>query len=382
MTFLVNIAYYATVIVLVYLGIKYALGWVLPFILAFCIVSIVNPAIRFVNNKLKFSHKAASITVMILVYGLIGFVLFELIMQLYYVMRDVFTTLPAYYDTVIAPTIQNIGSHIEQLLGRLPLDWEERILGMQDSLMSTIQSWLLSLSQSGMGYVTRFTGQIPSFAIAFVFTITLSFLVGMQYDTVIAFIKAQLPEKAINVLSELKVVIYDIVFRYLKAIFKLMMITFVELAVGLLILRTSNAVTIALGIAVFDALPLFGTGAIMIPWTLVELLQGNFSFALGLIILYAIVTVVRNIIEPHIVGQKLGLNPIASIVSIYIGYKLLGIFGMIIMPIVVQITMELHNKGVIRIFKPIPVTPEGITADIPVEPDARADESLDDNAKP
>jgi sporulation integral membrane protein YtvI len=360
--FLINLVYYAAIVVLAYLAIRYVLGWVLPFFLAFCIVSIVNPVIRFVDIKMKFSHRAASVTVMIVIYALVGFLLFELILQLFYVMRDVFTQLPSYYATTLNPAFARLGENIEALFNKLPINLTAQLYGLQNDLLGELQSWLVSVSQSGMSYVSRFTGRIPAFVIAFVFTVMLTFFIGSQYDQVTAFLKAQLPGRLKGMVSELKMVINDIILRYIKAIFKLMLITFVELTIGLLVLRTENAVFIALGIAVFDALPFFGTGAIMIPWALIELIQTNYTFALGLGILYAIVTVVRNILEPHIVGQKLGLNPIVSIVAIYLGFKIFGIFGMIFMPIVTQIALELHKKSVIKLYNPVKL-PEPETDD-------------------
>jgi sporulation integral membrane protein YtvI len=351
--FLINLVYYAAIVALAYLAIRYALGWVLPFFLAFCIVSIVNPVIRFVDIKMKFSHRAASVTVMIVIYALVGFLLFELILQLFYVMRDVFTQLPSYYTTTLSPAFTKLGENIESLFNKLPINLTAQLYGLQNDLLGEIQSWLVRTSQSGMSYVSAFTGRIPAFVIAFVFTVMLTFFIGSQYDQVTAFLKAQLPGRLKGMVSELKMVINDIILRYIKAIFKLMLITFVELTIGLLVLRTENAIFIALGIAVFDALPFFGTGAIMIPWALIELIQANYTFALGLGILYAIVTVVRNILEPHIVGQKLGLNPIVSIVAIYLGFKIFGIFGMIFMPIVTQIALELHKKSVIKLYNPV-----------------------------
>jgi sporulation integral membrane protein YtvI len=235
---------------------------------------------------------------------------------------------------------------------QLPPPFADRLNDFNIDLGSTIQAFLGSVSSMGINLVSNITGHVPSFFIAFVFTIMLSFFISVQYDKVTLFIKDQLPQKAKKIISDLKRIVNDIILRYIKAMVKLMFITFVELAIGLLLIqRSATAIPIAAGIAIFDALPFFGTGAIMIPWVIVELIQGNFTAALGLGILYAIVTVIRNIIEPHIVGKKLGLNPIVSIVSIYLGFKIMGVLGMIFMPIIVQIIIELHNMGAIKIFR-------------------------------
>ena len=372
--FLINTAYYAAVIVLVYVGFKYVLGWVFPFILAFCIVSIINPVISFVNRKLKINHKAASILVMIMVYGLTGLLLFEVIIQTYTILREKLPTLPAYYEANIATAFAEVGVRFDQMVGDLPGDLPMHLSVLQVDLMGTIRSMLVSISQSGMEVLTRFAGQIPSFLIAFVFTIMLSFFISMRYSDVTVFINSYLPEKAQVIYRDFRQSISDIIFRYLVAIAKLVSITFVELSIGLLVLRVPNAIGIALFIALFDALPILGTGAIVVPWALIELIRGHFPLAIGLLILYAIVYIVRNIIEPHVVGKKLGLDPIVSIVSIYLGFKLIGVFGMILMPITTQILLEMHRKGAIRLFgkSANPVTPPEEEAETETEspPDA------------
>ena len=348
--FLINTAYYAAVIVLVYLGFKYVLGWILPFIVAFCIVSIINPVIQFVNNKLKINHKAASVIVMIMVYGLTGFLLFELIIQSYYVLRQKLPTLPAYYEANIAPAFTDVGVRFDQMVGELPGQLPIQFSVLQQDLMGTIRSMLVGFSQRGMEFLTQFAGQIPSFLIAFVFTIMLSFFISMRYTAVATFINSHLPPKAQAIYQDFRQTITTIIFRYLGAIAKLVTITFVELSIGLLILGIPNAIGIAVLIAFFDALPILGTGAIVVPWAIIELLRGHVPLAIGLLILYAIVYVVRNIIEPHVVGKKLGLDPIVSIVCIYLGFKVFGVFGMILMPIATQILLEMYRKGAIRLF--------------------------------
>jgi predicted PurR-regulated permease PerM len=133
-----------------------------------------------------------------------------------------------------------------------------------------------------------------------------------------------------------------------------MLITFIELSIGLLILRVNNAIPIALGIALFDIFPILGTGGIVIPWSLISLLTGNTFLGIGLLVLYAAITLVRNFIEPQIIGDQLGLNPLVAIISMYLGFVWMGVGGMILMPISVQILLTLQNKGVIRLYKPEP----------------------------
>lgn len=351
LSFIINIAYAAVVLALVYLALKYVVGWVLPFLLAFCIVTALNPLIQLIRKNLRIKQEIVSLIVMILIYALLAVLLFLLVMQLFILIRDGLLMLPAYYEQSIQPALTRAGNSLMDFLDRLPPEWQEQIAGFQSEIMKTLQGFLVNLSQWSISAVSSITVSVPSFLISFVFTIMLSFFISMQYGKVVAFLRSQLPDRAAAIVRDLRVIVIETVFKYFKAAITLMVITFVELSVGLMLLRTANAIPVAAGIAVFDALPFLGTGAIMIPWAAVELLQGNYRYAFGIAILYAIVTVIRNIIEPKIVGDKLGLNPIVSLTAIYLGFKVFGVLGMIVMPILTQIVIDLHKKGSIRLFR-------------------------------
>jgi sporulation integral membrane protein YtvI len=211
----------------------------------------------------------------------------------------------------------------------------------------------MSLSQSGVEGIAAFTGGLATFLISFIFTIVLSFFISIRYDDVVLFIKTQLPKKIRDNLAETREILRTTVGRYLVAYLKMMFITFCELAIGLTLLRVQGAILIAAGIAILDAFPVVGTGTVLIPWTIFELIRGNYTLALGFIILYGVITLVRYTIEPKIVGDNLGLNPIVSLMAIYLGFRLFGVFGMIIMPITTQFVLELHRRGRIKIFRDV-----------------------------
>ena len=112
-----------------------------------------------------------------------------------------------------------------------------------------------------------------------------------------------------------------------------MSITFIELFIGFTIIQLDSAFLVALSIAIFDILPVFGTGGIMIPWTIICLIQGNYVFAIELLVIYIIVTIIRNIIEPKIVGAELGLHPLVTLASMLVGVRFFGILGLFGFPI-------------------------------------------------
>ncbi len=353
--FLVNIAYYSVVIVIIYILYKYVFSLLLPFILAFCIVSIVHPMIRRITSTLKVNQKIIAVIIMAVIYGLLGFGIFWIFAQLFVIIKEGLILLPGMYTDKIAPAITAISNFFVNNMNdfpiNFPIDFQLELSDFQGDILSAIQSAILNLSEKGISIITKASNKIPSFFISLAFTIMLSFFISMQYDNVIKFIKNQLSPETEKLLKDIKVIFFDTVLKYIKAYFILMIITFIEISIGLVIIGAESPIAVASGIAIFDALPFFGTGAVMIPWIIFELIQGNLTFAMGLLILYGIVTFIRNIIEPKVVGDQLGLNPIVTLMVIYIGFKLFGVIGMIFMPIIAQIILALHKNGNIKLYK-------------------------------
>jgi len=348
--FIINIVYIMAIALVVYVSFR-ILQLTYPFLIAFILVTIFRPLIMFIFRKFKINQKIASVTIIVLLYIGVGTLIFWLITQSVFIARDALTVFPDYYQNNIVPLFTSISSTIEELMRNIPASLAVDLDTIQSSLLSGLQNMIVSFSQSGVSIITSFINTIPSFLFSLIFTILLSLFMSFQYDKVIMFLKKQLPEKATATLTGLRSIFKNTIFKYMKAVLILMSITFIELAIGFIILGMSGAIRTAALIAIFDALPIFGTGGIMIPWILIELLQGNFSTAIGLTALYGFVTLVRNIIEPKVVGDQLGLNPIVSLMAIYIGYRFFGVIGMITFPMLAQVLLALHENGTIKLFK-------------------------------
>lgn len=132
---------------------------------------------------------------------------------------------------------------------------------------------------------------------------------------------------------------------WLRAQLKLMGITFLILNAGLLLLRVRYPVLAALVITVVDALPVFGTGTILIPWALALFLQGETKTGIGLVILYGAAALSRQALEPRLVGKQVGLNPVLTLLALYTGYRLLGVGGMIVFPIAAMLFKQLWDHS-------------------------------------
>ncbi len=348
--FLVKILYAAVVLLLCCIGLRIA-GLVWPFLLALVLVGCINPLVRFIHQKLRINQKLASVALLAALYTGIGFALFSICARVIFLLQDIFRQMPEYYDATLRPALEHAAQQVEGWLSNLPDGYLENLNAVAESLSSSLTGLIESVSDWGIGLAADLIGGIPNLLISIVFAILLSFFTSLQYDEIKAFLKVQLPDKVSDTINNLKVLCRDTVLKYLKALFILMLCTFAELSVGFFLLDVANPLGKAAVIAIFDALPIFGTGGIMIPWILLELLQGNLPLSFGLAVLYAIVTVIRNLLEPKVVGDQLGLNPVVSLISIYLGYRLLGVAGMILFPILAQILLTLHQNGTIRLYR-------------------------------
>ena len=138
---------------------------------------------------------------------------------------------------------------------------------------------------------------------------------------------------------------------WLKAQGMLMLITFGELTLGFLFLGVDLSILLAALTALVDALPVFGTGTVLIPWALLELLSGRFSMALGLFVLYLIVSLVRSLLEPKLVGDRVGLPPLAALLCMYVGFRAFGVVGMVLSPLAAILIKEAHDCGIVRLWR-------------------------------
>jgi len=151
--------------------------------------------------------------------------------------------------------------------------------------------------------------------------------------------------KSRNFLVEVKGFATGIGWKYVKAYAGLMLITFAELALGLSILKVDGAISVAAMTAVIDILPVLGTGIVVIPWSIIEFIKGNTPLAIGLAVLYLIIMVVRNILEPKLVGKQIGLHPLIMLICIYVGVRAFGFIGLFALPVIAVIVKYLYDNG-------------------------------------
>ncbi len=368
--FLIDLVFVMAIIGLVYVFFKYCFVIAAPFLLSFFFAVILQRPLGWLDKKTK--NKMHSFWSIVLVLLCVAIILGPVISVIAALFREIgnfisflgeqLNDLPTFLVTLqneILKAIKflpdsiytSVSESITQFFGNLINDFDVSKLGIN---MSSITSGL----SNGISGVCSVVKNIPSILIGVVIGIIAWILFTKDYKKVVKFIKLQLPDKHKNLLSETKKIFSSTILKMCRAYGLIMFITFCENFLGLTILnligvmKNSYVFVIAICIAVFDILPVAGSGGILIPWSLIALVTGNVGQCVGLLILYAVITVIRQYIEPKIVGDSLGVNPLVTLAGLYFGLKLFGFMGMFIVPICVMTLKAFNDAGRIHLYTP------------------------------
>lgn len=214
-----------------------------------------------------------------------------------------------------------------------------------------------SVLSTGGDILSSTVGRIPSLVISFVITIISTIFVCSDYERIRDFIFRQMSPENGTKLLHAKKLIFSTMFKMFKAYGLIFLITTIELSIAFSILKLIGVYSsdylfvMAIIIAVVDIIPVLGTGTVLIPWGVFSLLTGKIGLGIGLLVTYAIILVIRQVLEPKLVSGQIGLPPIVTITSMYIGTKIFGIFGFFILPFFITIINELNNAGIIHLIK-------------------------------
>ena len=349
--FLIRIGFWAVVILLVILCLKYVLPFLLPFVVAFLIAALLNKPIMLLAEKLNGKRVVPAILMTLLFY-VAAAALFSLLgLRVFMFVWETVRALPQLYRNTLEPALETMFSSLEVYLDELDPAVVTALMDNMNSALGSLGSFVTNASVRIISYISGVAAAVPGSFLNVIITIIVTFFLAIDYPKVTGFILRQLPEKADFYIGEVRDYVGGTLLKCLASYALILCITFLEISVGLTVLRVPNAILIALCIAVFDILPVLGTGGIMIPWGIISLIMGKWVLGLGLLALYLIITVIRNIIEPKIVGHQVGLHPVVTLLSMLAGLQLFGIIGLFGFPITLSLLKNLNDRGVIHILK-------------------------------
>ncbi len=325
------------------------LRYFLPFVIGWIIALIANPLVKFLERKLKIVRRHSSAVIVILVLALVIGAGYFLVSWLVTQVNGLVGELPAIYELVVAE-LEEILGRFDRLAVLFPDNMQaggQKLIGSLGQSLNVLVEKVASPTVEAAGSVAR---SIPSVLVSVIVTILSSYFFIADQDRIMERIRRYLPERTGRYLGRLRGDIWHLVGGYFLAQFKIMFVVALILMAGFLILGIRYGILLAIGIAMLDFLPLFGTGTVLIPWAVFQLLRGEYALAAGLGLLYVLSQVIRQIVQPKLVGDTMGLNPMATLFLLYLGFKVQGISGMIIAVPLGILVMKLFEYGAFDLF--------------------------------
>lgn len=333
----------AGIILGVFLGIRF-LQFFMPFVIGWIIAMIANPLVRILERRLKVARKHTSMVIIIGVLALVITAIYFLGVKIGEETRAFLDQAPEIYAD-FREDFQSAGKNLEIIISELPENVQESLEEVQQDIGTITGQAVGKLSQFTVDKAGSFARNIPGILISIIFSILSAYFFIADRDRILEFGRIHTPQ-VIQEKWRMMAESFKTVFGgYFKAQFKIMVVVGVILFIGMLILKVRFAILIAVLVAFLDMLPFLGTGTVLIPWAVFQLASGDIRYALGLVILYLVTQLVRRIIEPKLVGDSIGMNPLVTLIFMYIGYRLGGVIGMILAVPVGAIVLNFYKAG-------------------------------------
>ncbi len=370
---IINVIYYALLLTLFYCFMKYAFGLLFPFIFAFIVAMMLQKPINFVSEKTKIKKGVVSgimVFALVIVVGILvsflGVKLWEAFGEFLAFLSRKFGDFPTFVNKLGIWIIERTGflpDSIEKLVDEKVISLVEKFNnGGGAAAVSSIDVSALiknvdfTTVTSSLDGIWDTAKRIPTFLLATIVSIFACCFMAADYDRLVGFLKRQFAGKGDN-FSKAKNIVTTSFKNLIKAYLLIIMITFVEMFVGLYALKIlgiykgSWIFFIALGTAIVDIFPVLGTGTILWPWSVYSFISGDVPMAIGIVVLYVFITIMRQFIEPKLVAGQLGLPPFITIMGMYVGMRLFGIIGIFAVPLTIILIKLLNDEGIIHLWK-------------------------------
>jgi len=342
-TFIVNVAYWAIIAGITYLIFRYLLNLLLPFVIALLVAWLLRPLGRLYRQRAPKLASALIVVTVLLFYLLLGFLAMLLLVDLLTGLAQYLGKLPELYTQTIEPGLRNLYANAQDLAARFDPSVADVVNMVLPQVISSVGGAVTNFSVTAVGKLTGLVTALPSVLISALIAVIASFFTAVSYDSMKAFLQRNLPAKFTETAGYAIRSFRNIIRQYGKSYLLVMLITFGELTLGLLIIGVRRAILLAALIAIFDIFPVVGAGAILLPWAVISLIQGKTLQALGLLILYVVILVVRQFLEPKVVGKQVGLPPLVTLACMFVGTSLFGAWGLFGLPIGAAILVNLNN---------------------------------------
>ena len=342
-------------VVLILIGLILAFklsAFYMPFLIAFIISLIIEPIIRLLMRKMKLTRKTSSIIIFIVVSAIILGVIIWGMISLFSEASNLLQGLNGYVEKIYRLS-QNFVQNFDFEKYHLPNEISSILQNSTGGLLNTLSEWLRNALNGLLNVITS----IPKIAIYFAVTIMSLYYICVDKVYILDQLEHHLPEKWVYKLGTHLREITKTLGAYLKAQVTLIFVSFMISLIGLYILKFAKfniefPLLMAIFIGFVDALPILGSGTVMIPWAIISGLNGDLKLGIAILVLFAIMSIVRQFIEPKLVSKHIGTHPIFTLIAMYTGFKFIGVIGMLLGPIILIIIKNvfatLIDEGVVK----------------------------------
>lgn len=335
-----------------FLFFKYLFVYLFPFVISWAVGYAVYPIAIKMSKRTKISRRVCSFVIVFVILVLVLSVLFLICNRLVYEIQNLFDYLSENGDK-IGEYVEKVFNFINGITNRIPIlsdlqntEIAEKIEGNINSIIESIWGSLLeSLGSAVPDFAGHIVTALPNILFVSLLSVIASFYFALDVDVIHLKIKKYIPSAIKKQLGVFKKALKGGFVRFLKAYCIIFSITFLELFFGFLILGIDYAFVLALVVALLDIMPVLGTGIVLAPWGVALIVTGNYFLGAGILILLIAITVVRQVIEPKIIGDSFGIHPLVGLITVYLGLRLFGIVGMIMLPIIAMIVFSGRREG-------------------------------------
>ena len=366
--FILNIAYWIIVLALFYVVLKYLINLVMPFFIAVILAALSRPLAKALASptkrvknekgevskaprKLRIPEKVAAIISVIILFIVIFGILALICIRVVDRGVEIVERIPSVYYDNVAPALESLLDWAEKLASRIDESVLELVESAASNIVGAIGSKITDLSGRLIVLISSIASKVPRFLLNTIICLIATVFIAVDFESIAEFFRINLPEKTLKMVTEFKDSLVDIVWQFLKSYFIIFLITTTEITIGFLIIGQPKPLLLGILIALFDAFPIVGSGMILLPFSIITMASGLIGRGIGLFVVYVIVVVARQVIEPKIVGKRVGLKPIVTLVCMFVGTKLFGGIGLFAVPILAAIINDMNNDGTIHLFK-------------------------------
>ena len=356
--FLTGFAFWVVWLVILWVVLKAAGSVLFPFLAAFAVAVLLSGAVQFIAERMHIQRGIVAVAVVLFFYIILAVFLYFAGSYLVRLIYDTARELSVFFSDTIVPVMQRFYQWLDRFVSvfyppELP-GKTSGLTGVGEESAQTLKNAGKLMSGISDGVIDGVSGMaagIPGFFMKLLIAVIATVFMELEFPEIKAFLKRQIPAEYQRAFRDGKNYVTGTMGKCILSYCLIFGMTFAELTAGLFLLGIKNAFAIAFIIAVLDILPVLGTGTVLIPWAVLAFASGRISTGVGVFGLYLVITVVRNLIEPKLVGKQMGLSPVIMLPCMLIGLKFFGIIGLFVVPLLVSFLKQLNDRGIIKIFR-------------------------------